>query len=374
MNHQLEKNKIKKGIAGGFMTFLLFAVTSQNTHAVRWEDRRAHTFSRTNEASRVLGKVRDEIFQEKTGVVADLTTLSERMKRWIGNLAGLQAFVDTRNQGNLTRLEAELAREIAKNGKEFDQIWQAQNALQKRILQGKNKLRGIELLSYQPDHYEGEYKTLVSAIEAGKNNLETLGRHSKEVTEKLLNAFDEVYSLLTLRLRLRLVNIGIANVDEIMARVQGVLKADSLLRPYLSRLNGEYYRFNRAFLAARYFSLKGEFENLQNKCQEISGAVSVADVHARVKEIYLNNVNGICQSSRENMALLDSRGAGAVTASSIHDYRLPALARKCSQSDAGLAKCGMLAWLGKISRDQILAMSEDQLKALEKNWDNAEGI
>ena len=357
------------------LTFLLvLALVSAQPAQAFWQiDQRPQTLSIAKELSFRYETVRGEIEKPVEGVNAKLTKIHTDLKTWIINCAQLKLRVDSAQGTNLGQFESQLTTEALASAKKFDGIYADAIDLRIKLQTMIQSLQTARRIDYEMNSYQSEYTVLVGAVDNLQENLIGIERMMTDLVTDVRTTIPQLNAALLSRLKLNLIGQGLSDVETAINSVEDLLQTDQALDELTKPFKAEVRLFNKYVLEARYFGVADLGQKLAARCNNLNLAISGAPGHLNVKQSYLKATQNLCSSVAADTKSFAAEDPGAMVASSIHDLRLERLKNRCSQPNPGLAKCAMLSWMGRLSREQITAMEPATLRGLEALWNDAEG-
>jgi hypothetical protein len=342
--------------------------------AASWKvDQRPQTLSIAKDLSYRYETARMEIEKPNTGVNASLAKIHVDLKNWIISCAALRQRVDEAKGTSIAVFERELTDEAMKSAKRFDAIYADALELRTKLQILIQSLRFARRVDYTMTAYEGEYRALLGAVDNLEQNLAVTEAKLGDLVTDIRTTIPQLNQALLARLKVNLISQNLNNLEGAMASVESLLATDKDLDNLTKPLKTGIKRFNKYVLEARYFEVIDLGNQLSKDCSAVKLKIQNHEGHAGVKSSYLKSTSSICSTLESDLSLFIEDNPGEVIASSIHDLRLDRLKTRCQQPNPGMARCAMLSWLGKITREQIQAMEPGMLRGLEMLWAEAEG-
>jgi hypothetical protein len=316
---------------------------------------------------------RQEIEKPGDGINASLAKIHSNLKTWIINCAQLKLKVDSAQGTAIGAFETQLTDEALKSAKRFDAIYGDALELRTRLDILIHSLRHAPRGDYSMNAYETEYRTLAAAVDNLEQNLTLTQARLNDLVSDIRETIPQLNKALLARLKINLISQNLSTIESALASAETLLATDKALDDLTKPLKADVRRFNKYFLEARYYSVMDLGNQLKKDCDATKLKIQNYAGHSAVKSSYLKATTSVCQTLDSDLSSYAGEEPGQVVASSIHDLRLDRLKAKCQATNPGLAKCSMLVWLGKLTREQIQGMEPSMLRGLEMAWAEAEG-
>ena len=336
-------------------------------------DRRLNTLGVTKSALTKFQLARNEVTTGSNSLLSALEKMNDDLSKWNSSWVTLKIALDSAESSSIQVLEQSLATQASQLSTQLNQIANNGIVIKERCNYLIEELNSIEKLKYNPANFESEYALLSEGIVTLSKTLELIQAQSNETLDKLRNAVPHVQRALVARLRVRLSAQTIADLESVMVRIQSIFQSDEMVQKYLSPVKFSRVKLSSYLQNARYFKTKEQLEKFEQSCSGAIHGLGSENIDETIRKYTSDLVLQICSTSKVSAAKIINLGAGKVTASSIYDNRMPTAIEKCKQADQGRVNCNAIPWLSRFSRDDIEKMSELELKALEKAWDELEG-
>ncbi len=217
----------------------------------------------------------------------------------------------------------------------------------------------------QQKQFDNLRLALIDSIQAGLSENDRLYNELEAIQDDIHLAFKK-------RAQLVLINRNIDQIDSKIAEIDRILKRPLLVAPYVSQIQIALSSYNDASLELDYFRMRRGISELANACKsymDFVAADSKLNVHSQ-KEIKV--FKRLCDSTPNEFEDLFKNSyesnPNKMIADAVSYYRKPTVESYCQTKNAGKYNCGIFAWAGKLSSEDILKMDEKELNEYEDLW------
>lgn len=315
--------------------------------------------------------IREQYINGKSGLVQSTDQFNQASAKWMDAwraLIQVRGLVEDPKNVNPIVLSEAIKLRMQNQRIAFESIKSLGDRIIAQQREASAQLEGISgvVANNFPTNYRAVVSALLTQLQATKSQLVVIGPKVSQRMNELENVYEPTRRALITALNNALIAAGRTAISESINRAQAVIDADRLVEPLIVNARASYTKFrmfrarNLIFAARQQSSL---IEAMEEQARQSIGAANLPKIYTDEAMRYISSYS---KRSREELALLEADGpVKSLQAASLKLRKV--FTTRCQNADATV-KCNLLQTVGRISNDQIAAMSTDQLNFYEQTW------
>ena len=191
----------------------------------------------------------------------------------------------------------------------------------------------------------------------------------QEVVHQMTHAYNWVY--LTVQAKKGAIGAAINEAGKGIQTFRDFINAEAELNPITARLNKALEAFETVVFRMQIFKASDDLPNIEKQCRETKKQIKESSVQSDLQTPFLREVSDNCSAAMQRFESLTEDYSTSEVIASMHKANVRQFKNRCRRESAGI-DCSVFSWLKDLPPADILSMNDEELRNLEKLWQEVE--